>query len=407
MGVFFFFINYRKERMKRMILLLCLCWIVVGFQSQPDYKKIHFDAIVVDTHNDVVQRILAGEDISVRTRHGHSDLPRFKEGGLDVEMFSVWIPPEKTSRSYYDQANEEIDSIESFVRRNPAKVGFGGTEKDIERFVAQGKFVAMLGVEGGHCIEDDMQKLEHLYKRGVRYMTLTWNNSTSWATSAKDETEKGDSLKHKGLTEFGKQVVRKMNGLGMMVDVSHTGEQTFWDVIKASTKPIIASHSSAWALCHHRRNLKDEQLKAVAKNGGVVFINFNPGFIDSTYNAKEQQVDEKNKSRIDSLTKSIKGDDFIKGQFVAEMMKAEYEPIRPSLKTLIDHFDYVAKLIGVDHVGIGSDFDGISVTPKEMDDVTFLPNITRELLKRGYSADDVKKILGGNFLRVLREVEKH
>jgi membrane dipeptidase len=377
-----------------------------GFQQAMDYKKTHFDAIVVDTHNDVVQRILNGEDISFRTKHGHSDLPRFNEGGEDVQMFSIWVPPEKTTPSYYDQANIQIDSIENFVTRNPKNIGMARTSADIERLVKEGKFVAMLGMEGGHPIDNDLKKLEHFYNRGVRYMTLTWNNSLDWATSAKDEEDTEVKLKHKGLTNLGKKIVRNMNAMGMMVDISHVGEQTFWDVMKVVKKPVIASHSSAWALCHHRRNLKDAQLKAIKKNGGVVFINFNPGFIDSTYSRKEAAMLALNKALVDSLGSTVKGDGFIKDQYTAELMMEKYEPIRPKLEALIDHFDYIAKLIGVDHVGIGSDFDGISVTPKGMDDVTFLPNITRELLKRGYSETDVKKILGGNFLRVLKEVEK-
>lgn len=372
-----------------------------------DYRKVHFDAIVVDTHNDVVQRILAGEDISKRTRHGHSDLPRFRKGGLDVEVFSIWVPPEKTSRSYFDQADEQIDSIESFVRRNPAQAGLATKADEAEKLVKEGKFVAMMGMEGGHPIGNDLQKLEHFYSRGIRYLTLTWNNSTDWATSAKDESDPLAKLPHKGLTDFGKGVVRRMNELGMMVDVSHVGEQTFWDVIGTTTKPIIASHSSAWEIVHHRRNLKDDQLRAIAKNGGVVFINFGPWFIDSTYSAKEEALNKRYKGRIDAIERTIKGDDFIKRQYTTEQLKKEFEPIRPTLKTLIDHFDYVAKLIGVDHVGIGSDFDGIPITPRGMDDVSYLPNITRELLKRGYSEVDVRKMLGGNFFRVLLEVEKH
>jgi len=378
-----------------------------AFLAGADYKKLHFESIVVDTHNDVVQRILGGEDISTRTHHGHSDLPRFKEGGVDVQMFSIWVPPERSTSSYYNQTDEQIDSIESFVRRNPAEVGMARNTKEIEKLVKEGKFVAMLGMEGGHPIANDLQALEHFYNRGVRYMTLTWNNSTDWATSAKDETDPNFKLERKGLTEFGKQIVRKMNELGMMIDISHVGEATFWDVMKVTEKPVIASHSSVWTLCPHRRNLKDDQLKAIARNGGVVFINFNPGFIDSTFAAKEAALREKYKARIDSLEKTVTAEEFLKDQYVAELLKDEYLPIRPTLTTLIDHFDYVAKLIGVDHVGIGSDFDGIHVTPRDMDDVTYLPNITRELLKRGYSEEDVKKILGGNFMRVLRKVERH
>jgi membrane dipeptidase len=347
--------------------------------------------------------MLEGEDISVRTQHGHSDLPRFREGGLDVEIFSIWVPPARMSHPYFDQANEQIDSIESFVRRNPSQVGMARSAEDVKRLLADGKFIAMLGMEGGHPIGNDLRKLEHFHNRGVRYMTLTWNNSTDWATSARDENDPSAKLEHKGLTEFGRKLVRRMNELGMMVDVSHVGEQTFWDVMKVTQKPVIASHSSAWALCHHWRNLKDDQLRAISQNGGVVFINFAPWFIDSTFAAKESAMRKRNRERIDSYRSAAKKEGFLADVAVAEFLKDEYLPIRPPLKVLIDHFDYVARLIGVDHVGIGSDFDGISVAPLEMDDVTYLPNITRELLRRGYSERDIKKILGGNFLRVLRE----
>jgi membrane dipeptidase len=389
--------------LKRLFLLFGLFLLILSSSAaQVDYKKLHFDAIVVDAHNDAVQRILSGEDISLRTPHGHSDLPRFKEGGLDVEVFSIWVPPEKTSRPYYDQADEQIDSIESFVRRNPVQVGLARSAEEVERLVADGKFVAMLGMEGGHPIGTDLRKLEHFYRRGVRYLTLTWNNSTDWASSARDETDASARIKQKGLTAFGRHVVRRMNELGMIVDVSHVGEQTFWDVMKVTRKPVIASHSSAWALCHHWRNLKDDQLKAIAANGGVVFINFAPWFIDSSFAEKESAMRKRNKARIDSFRAASKADGFLTDVAIADSLKDEYLQIRPPLKSLIDHFDYVAKLIGADHVGIGSDFDGISVTPLDMDDVTYLPNITRELLKRGYSASDVKKILGENFLRVLQ-----
>ena len=321
-------------------------------------------------------------------------------------MFSIWVPPERTARSYFDQANEQIDSIESFVRRSSPLVGFARTADDIEKFVKEGKFVAMLGLEGGHHILNDLDKLEHLYRRGVRYMTLTWNNSTVWATSAKDESDTSVKLGHKGLTELGKQVIRKMNELGMMVDVSHVGEQTFWDALATTTKPVIASHSSAYSLCPHFRNLKDEQIKAVAKNGGVVFINFNPGFIDSTFDAKRERLTSKYKTRLDSLKAIFSPDSWDYVVARDSLMHHELEAIRPPLSRLIDHIDYVTKLVGADHVGLGSDFDGITMTPLEMDDVTFLPNVTRELQNRGYSVRDIEKILGENFLRVLRANSK-
>ncbi len=390
-----------------LLLIIALTAFFFGFYQSTDYKNLHFDAVVVDTHNDVAQRMINGEDISVRTMHGHSDLPRFREGGVDVEMFSIWVPPEKTARSYFDQANDQIDSILNFAKRNSASVSVATSVSDIEQAVGDNKFAAMMGMEGGHHLVENIDNLDYFYRRGVRYMTLTWNNSTSWATSAKDETDPDTVLPHKGLSEKGKMIVRKMNSIGMMVDISHVGEHTFWDVMKTTSKPVIASHSSAWKLCPHRRNLKDEQLKAIAENGGVVFINFFPVFIDSTFPRKEAEMRKKSQLLIDSLNNILEGDDFIRGQMVNEKLKDEYLAIRPPLSVLIDHFDYVAKLIGVDHVGIGSDFDGISSTPLEMDDVTFLPNITRELLKRGYSESDIRKILGGNFLRVLKEVERH
>ncbi len=375
-----------------------------GFQTTADYVKLHRDALVIDTHNDVVHRILAGEDISRRTPRGHSDLPRFIEGGLDVEFFSIWVPPANTRKPYLAQADEQIDSVLSFVRRNPGQTAFASSAADVIRYVSQGKFVAMLGLEGGHPIGNDLANIDHFSRRGVRYITLTWNNSTSWATSAEDEHK--NHLAHKGLTEFGRRVVRRMNDRGMIVDVSHTGPQTFWDVLHTTRKPVIASHSSAWALCHHWRNLTDDQLKAIARNGGVVCVNFAPFFIDSTFAGREARMKTRNKSRIAAFEKTLKGDAISREMAVEEFLTPEYDSIRPPLSCLVDHIDYIARLIGADHVGLGSDFDGISVTPKEMDDVTCLPNITRELLRRGYNEKDIRLILGENVLRVLRENER-
>lgn len=389
----------------RRYALPALLFLACSFPSdQTDYRTLHFDAVIADTHNDVVQRILDGEDIGKRTARGHSDLPRFREGGVDIEMFSIWVAPEKQKRTYFDQANEQIDSLESLIRRNSANMGLARNNREIQDLLRERKFVAMFGLEGGHPIMDDVGKLEYFYRRGVRSMTLTWNNSTSWASSASDETMHPEKLRQKGLSESGRNIVRRMNELGMIVDVSHVGEATFWDVIKTTNKPVIASHSSVWRICHHRRNLTDDQLKAVASTGGAVFINFLPNFIDSTFSAKETSLRRRHKREIDSLRSVWKGDAFSFDNAVAEMLKDEYRAIRPPLSVLIDHFDYAMKLIGPDHVGIGSDFDGISTTPLDMDDVTFLPNITRELLRRGHSVEDVRKVLGGNFLRIVHDV---
>jgi membrane dipeptidase len=395
------------------MLLLFACGLSLGHTlplrapgPQTDYRKGHFEAVVADLHNDVVQRILGGENIGRRTASGHSDLPRFLEGGVDIQMFSIWVPPEKDSTKYFEQANEQIDSIVSFSRANPSRVELARSAEEAISALAGRKLVAMLGIEGGHVIGSDLEKLGHLARRGVRYMSLTWNNSTDWATSAYDESVRPEKLKHRGLTEFGRQVVRRMNELGILVDVSHVGETTFWDIIKVTKKPIMASHSSVWKICRHRRNLKDDQLKAIARTGGIVCINFLPNFIDSTFPRKERRLREMNKNRIDSLRSAWNGDNLSLDYAIVDMLKEEYRKIRPPLSVLVDHFDYAIKLIGADHVGIGSDFDGISTTPLDMDDVTFLPNLTRELLGRGYSVGEVKKVLGENFLRVLREASE-
>lgn len=386
---------------KKLIYLLFIL-LLGGFQAGIEFRHLHSAAVVIDAHNDVVQRILKGEDISRSTNHGHSDLPRFRESGIDVQIFSIWVPPQSTNHSYYDQANWQIDSLQNFVRRNPAEAEFAGSSSDIGKNVKNGKFTVMLGLEGGHPIENDLRKLEHFYNRGVRYLTLTWNNSTNWATSASDEEAGNGKIHKKGLSAFGIKVVNKMNKLGMIIDVSHLGEKSFWDVIKATRKPVIASHSCAWSLCPNRRNLKDDQIEAIAKSGGVVFLNFAPFFIDSTFARKEKAILARNKTLIDSIT-NLKTENT--EELIHNALSGEYLKIRPSLSQLVDHIDYMVKLAGADHVGLGSDFDGISVTPKDLDDVTYYPNITKELVHRGYTEIEIRKILGENFIRVLNENE--
>ena len=389
------------------LLALLLLLPKSGDGDTTQYRQIHERAIVVDTHNDVVQRMLAGEDISKRTVHGQSDLPRWKAGGLDVQFFSIWVPPEKQDRSYAAQADEQIDTVLAFVRRNPDRTGFAVTAGSARDIAAHHRLAVLLGMEGGHPINGDLRLLDHFYERGVRYMTLTWNNSTGWATSAQDETDPKHPPKHRGLTALGRKIVRRMNDLGMMVDVSHTGPQTFWDVLAVSDAPVIASHSSAWALCHHRRNLTDRQLKALATRGGVACVNFAPWFIDSGFGGRETAMRARNRGVIEEYRSTLTGDPFIREMLEAEHLRPQYDSIRPPLSMLIDHIDYMARLIGADHVGIGSDFDGITVTPAGMDDVSDYPLITRELLKRGYREEDIRKILGENVLRVMAEVEKH
>ncbi|MEP6738559.1 MAG: dipeptidase [Chryseolinea sp.] len=387
-----------------MKLKLSIICALFTFQiSAQSYLKIHENAIVVDTHNDILMRVVdlgmvMDTDLKGKT---HTDLTRWKKGGLDVQIFSVYCDGDQ--KNPYAYAIRAMDSLDAVASRNPDKIVEVVNEAELMKVVKQHKIAAMFGVEGGHMIEDDLVKLETLYKRGARYLTLTHNIAPSWATSAADETS-GKVLPHKGLTDFGRQVVQRMNQLGMLVDISHAGDQTFWDVIKLTKKPIIASHSSVYALVPHRRNLKDDQIKAIAKNGGVIQINFNPGFIDSTFNKKDEAFSSKHAAEYDSLLKSgMQG--FYASDYLNYKYVAEANSIRPPLSAIIDHIEYIIKLVGVDYVGLGSDFDGINLTPQQLDDVTTYPLITKALVEKGYRERDIDKILGGNFLRVLKANE--
>jgi membrane dipeptidase len=377
-----------------------LSFLFVNLLLGQPYKKLHFNAILIDTHNDIPTTAIdkgVSFDQNLKTKT-HSDLQRMKEGGVDAQLFSIWCDGNKENP--YAWANREIDTVLAWTNRNPNAMMQAFTAADIINVSKQKKLAVLFGVEGGHMIENDLNKLDALYKRGVRYMTLTWNNSTDWATSALDETTKADSLKHKGLTEFGKQVVKKMNELGMLVDLSHVGEQTFWDAMSVTTKPVLVSHSCVYTLCPHRRNLKDEQIKAVGKNGGVIHLNFYSGFLDSTFEKRSDAFTTKHKTEMDSLLK-INPEPYFMQAYLFEKYPAEVKDMRPPLSMLIDHLDYIVKLIGVDHVGLGSDFDGVNSLPQQLDDVTNYPLITKALLERGYSKKDILKILGGNCLKIL------
>ena len=378
--------------------------MIASLQAEAQsYQKIHNKAIVVDTHNDILMQaadrgIVFDRDLTGIT---HSDLARWKKGGLDVQLFSVYCDGDK--KNAYAYANREMDSLDAVVGRNPDKIVKVFSYAELLKAVKQHKIAAMFGVEGGHMIEDDLNKLDTLYKRGARYLTLTHNIAPSWATSAADETTKSN-MPHKGLTDFGKQVVQRMNQLGMLIDVSHAGYQTFWDIINTTTKPIIASHSSVYSLVPHRRNLKDDQIKAIAKNGGVIQVNFNPGFIDSSFDKKETAFLKNHAAENDSLMKSGMAEWYTL-DYLYKKYAAETNSMRPPLSMLIDHIEYIIKLVGVDYVGLGSDFDGINITPQQLDDVTTYPLITKALVEKGYSKKDIDKILGGNFLRVLKANE--
>lgn len=387
--------------MKNCISLLLI--FISSHTISQSVSKLHKKAIVVDTHNDILSSsVLGGLDISKRLTTGHSDLVRWKEGGLDVQFFSVWTDEKpRTPKGFFADAMQEIDSLEVIALRNYNKMVLATNWKEVKRGIRKEKLVALIGVEGGHMIEDDMSKLEALYKHGMRYMTLTWNNSTSWASSAWGETLKKDSLPSYGLNEKGKKIVRQMNEWGVIVDLSHVGIKTFFDAIETSVKPVMLSHSSVWNICPVPRNIKDDQIKAVAKNGGVICINFYAGFIDSNFSKRHTALTQNEGKRIRDSLRSLY-DAAKVNQIWGELFKKELDPLRPTPSQVVDHIDYIVKLVGEDYVGIGSDYDGIDFTPKGLDDATTYPRITWELRHRGYSDKSIRKILGGNVLRVMK-----
>jgi membrane dipeptidase len=374
-------------------------------------RAIHDSAIVVDTHADTPQRFLdEGFDIGSTDANdvGHISLDKAHHGNLGAEFFSIWVDPE-TNRGHFAQHTFDlIDSVYEQAAHHPDRMMMAFSVADIERAHKEHKLAALMGIEGGHSIENDMHLLRDYYRLGVRYMTLSWSNTNEWADSSGDIND-AKVQHHNGLTDFGKQVVLEMNRLGMMVDISHVADKTFWDTIAVTKAPVIASHSSARALVDAPRNMTDDMLRAVAKNGGVVQVNFFSGFDDETFfqRAKAQAKDQD--AAIQKYVDHLKADG--KPVTFVDMDRIEREWMamipRPPFKVLIDHIDHIAKVAGVDHVGLGSDFDGVSgATPQGMDSAADLPKITQALLDRGYSEKDIHKILGGNLLRVFAEVER-
>ncbi|MES2776417.1 MAG: dipeptidase [Bacteroidota bacterium] len=394
----------QKEPAPKSFHLLFLSIVLVLTSAAQPYEKLHRKAIVADTHNDILETCLDKGYSFDQALKGktHSDIQRFKEGGVDVQVFSVWCDGKQ--KDPFNFANRMIDTLYATIARNPDKIALVNNSKELKKAVHDKKLAAMIGVEGGHMMEADLGKLDSLYKRGTRYMTLTWNNSTSWATSAMEETI--DSLRHqpKGMNDFGKQVVQRMNQLGMMVDLSHVGEQTFWDAMAATTKPVLISHSCVYNICPVFRNLKDDQIKAIGKNNGVIQLNFFSGFLDSSFEKKSNAFQANHKAERDSLLK-LNPDKNAATKYINTKYAAEREAMRPPLSLLLDHLDYVVNMIGADHVGLGGDFDGVGSTAQQLDDVTTYPIITKALLERGYSKKQTRKILGGNFLRVLKANE--
>ncbi len=372
---------------------------------------IHNSAIVVDTHADTPQRFL-DENYDIGSTdpndHGHISLNKARAGNLGAEFFSIWAEPETNQGHFARHTLDLIDTVYEQAARHPDRMMMAFSVADIERAHREHKLAALLGIEGGHSIENDVRLLRDFYRLGVRYMTLSWSNTNEWADSSGDINDPKVEH-HNGLTDSGKQIVLEMNRLGVLVDISHVSDKTFYDAIAVTKAPVIASHSSARALTNHPRNMTDDMLRAVAKNGGVVQVNFYSAFIDDNYRkvveAQAKDRDAAVKANADKLRAAGKTVTYIDNDRIEREWTAMIP--RPPLSALIDHIDHVAKVAGVDHVGLGSDFDGVNgATPEGIDSAADLPKITQGLLDRGYSAEDIRKILGGNLLRVFAEAER-
>jgi len=352
--------------------------------------------IILDGHIDTPQRMLDEQvDISARQSDGHVDVPRMKAGGISAAFFSIWVDDTYGPGTAYQRALALIGAVR-LLADSAADVELATNAAGVRAAAARGHVAALMGVEGGHAIENSLEKLDTLYARGVRYMTLTWNNGNDWAGSSMDATRSG------GLSDFGKQVVRRMNELDMLVDVSHASDPTFWDVLNVSTRPVIASHSSCRALASHPRNVTDDQLRAIAGNGGVVGINFFPVFLDDHFRAQYAEVNRRLRPDIDAIRARYRGRPGLADVEIDRLRGGHIQNLDiPEIGRLLDHIDHAVQVMGVDYVGLGSDFDGISVLPRPMKDATSLPLLVAGLTARGYGDSELRKVLGGNFLRLL------
>jgi membrane dipeptidase len=366
-------------------------------------RKLHFTSMVVDTHDDTTQRFLHGKfDIGARHTDGSIDIPRMREGGLDAIFFSIWIPSKITGQEAVNRSLAQIAAVREQVSAHPKDLALATTAAEVRAAHKRGKIAALLGVEGGHMINSNLDVLRNFASLGVRYMTLTHSGNDEWADSSTDTPA------HNGLTDFGKDVVREMNRLGIIVDISHVSDKTFYDALEVSKAPMIASHSSCRAICDVPRNMTDRMMKDLAAKGGVVQINYHVGFLSQEFRNAEKANPEINKAIGEEVQKRC-GDDEACQLLEGDRLTREYVESgklpRVDWKKIIEHIDHAAKVAGVDHVGLGSDFDGANM-PYGMEDASKLPKITDALLKKGYSEDDVEKILGENTLRVMAETER-
>ena len=379
-----------------------------GNSKSTDPVLVHRAAIAIDMHADTTQRLVdEGLDLEQMLTDGHFDAARAKQGGLDAQFFSIWVEPQlfgSVGPRAVERADDQIAAVRGLVERHPQTWGMATSASYIRRIVGEGKLAALMGLEGGYAIDEKLENVERFYRMGVRYMSPAWSISTSWAGSSGDEI--GNS---RGLNEFGKRVIGEMNRLGMMVDVSHVSDKTFWDIVNNSSRPVIATHSGCRAIANVSRNLSDEMIEAIAKSGGVVNVIFYPEHLEPGYSEKKKQVDREIASLVQSASDADKGDAVHKKMQRDRVRREEFAKRLPpvAVSRLVDHIDHVVKLVGIEHVGIGSDFDGVQVTLSDLATVADLPNLTKELLGRGYTAADIEKILGGNMLRVMDAVQNN
>lgn len=386
--------------------ILLACALLIPTMPADDIAdrahKIHFSSIVVDTHDDTPQRMLFEHfDLAHRDSEGNIDIPRMRDGGLNAIFFSIWAPVNITGPAATKRAMDLISVVRDQVQKHPQDLALCTTAAEVRAAHDQGKIAALMGIEGGHMINNDLAVLRQFAKLGARYMTLTHTADLDWAGSS------GDDAKHIGLTPFGKTVVLEMNKLGMMVDISHVSDKTFYDALAASKAPMIASHSSCRAICDAPRNMTDDMIKALAAKGGVIQINYHVGFLSQAYRDASAKSAEQ-KARIAAVDKAAGENEAAsirEGEKVTHQMMSEGKLPEVDWQAIVDHIDHAVKLVGADHVGLGSDFDG-AVMPRGMEDCSKLPKLTEALLRRGYSEDDIRKILGGNTLRVMEAVER-
>jgi membrane dipeptidase len=375
--------------------------------TNSDPLSIHQRAIAVDMHADTAQRLLDEQvDLQQQLGDGHFDAVRAKTGGLDAQFFSIWVEPQLFGgggAKAMKRADDQIAAVRALAEKHPETWVFATSAADIRNAAQQGKIAALMGLEGGYAIDDKLENVKRYYDLGVRYMSPAWSVSTSWAGSSGDEVGRT-----RGLNDFGKNVVREMNRLGMMIDVSHVSDPTFWDIVNTSSAPVVATHSACRALADVPRNLTDEMIRAVANTGGVVNVIFYPEHLEPGWSQKKKQVDAEIASMVQQASADEPGDAVHKKMARDRVRQREYAQRLPPVNVarIVDHIDHIVKLVGVDHVGIGSDFDGVQITTTGLATVAELPNLTKELLNRGYSETQVNKILGGNMLRVMDAVRR-